>query len=310
MPLQLFGELHPSKVTRRTGDLGIRNYSYSSTPLIFAGRMGQDIWLIDTNGLISGVRVEDDRLCPVHTINCKVTTGSLLSLTQNGVLSYEPRIGNLIVLSTKGRIEAELPGVDSLASSGDRFVVVRNRTVITLFSVNSFPNEVAKIVAVEEVVQCLAISEPFHLLCVATRDDRLHYYSLHGLHQVTVFRMPVSSPRRIVITPTWGVVAVDSGRVITLFSVNGESLGTFVHDCQFAYWTAVSSREDFDFVVCTDPKGNMLVFEACRPSNARKLAQLLWPVCLIDYDKQGDYFVVVSTAGKVMLIQHPFVDLR
>jgi hypothetical protein len=272
--------------------------------------MGQDIWLIDMNGFISGVRVEDDRLCPVDTIDTKVASDSVLSLTGRGLLFYEPRIGHLNVLSNKRRIKAELPGVDCLASSGDRFVVVRNQTVITLFTIDTFPNEVAKIVAVEEVVQCLAISEAFHLVCVVTRDDKLHYFSMHGLHQTAVFKMPVSSPRRIVITPSWGVVAVGSGRIITLFSVNGESLGAFIHDCQFAYWTAVSSREDFDFVVCADLKGNLFIFEAYRPSNARKLAQLLWPVCFIDYDKQADCFVVVSTTGKVMLIQHPFVDLR
>jgi hypothetical protein len=309
MPLQLFSELHPSRVTRRAGELGMKTYSCSSAPLIFAGRMGHDIWLIDTSGVIRGVRVENHRLCPVDTIDGKVATNSVLSLTENGVLSYEPRIGELIVLGNKGRIKAELPGVDSLATSGDLFVVVRNRSVITLFNVNSFPNEVAKIVAVEEVVQCLAISEAFHLLCAATRDDRLHYFSLHRLHQTAVFKMPVSSPRRIVITPAWGVVAVDSGRVITLFSVNGESVGAFTHDCQFAYWTAVSSREDFDFVVCTDLKGSLFVFEAYRPSNAQTLAQLSWPVCFIDYDKQADYFVVVSTTGEVVLIQHPFIDL-
>jgi hypothetical protein len=272
--------------------------------------LGQDLCLIDTSDLISGVRVEDDRLCPVDTINTKVAADSVLSLIKSGVLLYKPCIWHLIVLSAKEQISSELPGVYYLVSSGDRFVVVRNRTVIILFNVDSFPDEVGKIVTVEEVLQCLAISEAFHLICVATRDDRLHYFSLHGLHQTAVFMLPVSSPRCIVITPAWGVVAVDSGRVITLFSVNGESLGAFIHDYQFAYWTAVSSREDFDFVVCTDLKGNLLVFEVYRPSNARKLAQLLCPVCFIDYDKEADYFAVVSTTGKVMLTQHPFIDLR
>jgi hypothetical protein len=120
----------------------------------------------------------------------------------------------------------------------------------------------------------------------------------------------MSSPRRIVITPVWGFVAVDFGREITFFSVNGQFLHTYAHECLFAYWTAVRSRDDFDYIVYTDLKGNLVVFEAYRPQNAAELVQLLWPVCFIDYLRESDCLVVVSTTGKVMLITHPLTGLQ
>jgi hypothetical protein len=102
-----------------------------------------------------------------------------------------------------------------------RFVTVRNRTILMLFNVNTFPDKVARVTMTEEVVQCLAISEAFHLLCAATRDEKLHYFSLKNLHQLMVFKLPMSSPRRIVIKLAWRFVAVDFGREITFSSVNG-----------------------------------------------------------------------------------------
>jgi hypothetical protein len=124
-----------------------------------------------------------------------------------------------------------------------------------------------------------------------------------------VFKMPLSSPRRIVITPAWGFVAVDFGREITFFSVNGQFLHTYAHDCLFAYWTAIRSRNDFDYILYTDLKGNLVIFEAYQPQNAAQLVQLLWPVCFMDYVRESDCLVVVSTTGKVVFIAHPLSEL-
>jgi hypothetical protein len=121
--------------------------------------------------------------------------------------------------------------------------------------------------------------------------------------------MPKSSARGIVVTPTWGFIAVDLGAEILLFSINAEFLTSYAHSCQFSYVTAISAPNDFDYIVFADVKRNLMMFDAYRPGTCVKLAELVFPVCFIDYEREGDWLVVVSPAGKMMLIVHPFTPL-
>jgi hypothetical protein len=74
----------------------------------------------------------------------------------------------------------------------------------------------------EDLVQCYAVNAIFHLLCVATRDDRLRYYSLPRLRQTHVVQMPFATAKSLLIPGAWGFVVVCFEKEFLVFTVNGE----------------------------------------------------------------------------------------
>jgi hypothetical protein len=103
-----------------------------------------------------------------------------------------------------------------------------------------------------------------------------------------------------------GFVAIDFGCEVAVFSANGEKVSGYRTECPIAYICAVTSRDDIDFLVHSDQKGNFEIVEAGRPENRATLCQLVWPVCLAEYEAKLDCLVVVSTTGKMMLFMEPF----
>jgi hypothetical protein len=247
------------------------------TSVVFAGRAGPgEMWLVD--GQANGYTA------PVQRCSLFARWGR----------------------NSRVRAACELIGIDEVVCSGSKLITVQNRTVIKLFDVSSFPEPIVLITNTEDVIQCLAISQTFHMLCTVTRDDRLHTFALKDVHRTHTVMMPKPSARRVVITPSWGFIAVDVENEILLFSINAEFLTSYQHECHIAYMTAISSPDDFDFIVAADVKGRLMMFEAYRPDTRVTLVQLVFPICFVDYECQGDRLVVVSSGGKVMLILHPF----
>jgi hypothetical protein len=313
MPAQLFSDPHPARAPRPAAQTGAAfAHTLTAAPLAFAGRLRDGaLWLVDTAGRLSAVRVDlalparhEPRACP----DAALPPGGAFALAGGGLLAYDAG-GKMQFVGQKGRFESEMLGINEFVGAGVKFVTVRNRTVLHLYDVRSFPERAAAAASTEDVIECIGVSEGFHLLCVITRDDRLHFFSLKGLAQIKAVKLPRPSARRVIVTPAWGFVAVDFGREIVVFSINGEMLVEYTHSCQFAYLTAIRSPKDFDYFVYSDVKGNLVICEAYRPENRAQLAQLVWPVCLVVYEEESDCLVVVGTTGKVMLITHPFVNL-
>jgi hypothetical protein len=121
--------------------------------------------------------------------------------------------------------------------------------------------------------------------------------------------MPKAAARGITVTKCWGFIVVDFVCELLVFSINAELIASYAHDCDFTYLAAISSPDDFDYVVVADVKGNLLLLDAYQPAKRVTLAQLEFPVCFIDYERSGDWLVVVAPTGKLLLIVHPFAAL-
>jgi hypothetical protein len=305
-PNQLFRSPHPAKAPYVKATMTTVTHAVSAAPLLFGCRISKgELWLVDVSGMIVGFQFEGSTKVTGRSV--PVQKDSVFFGLDGGFAVYESVLGTFRMIFDHGpSVEISLRDIGTFASSGTLFAGLRNRTVLRLFDARSFSEELARIVSTEDAIQCLAINQTNHLLCTATRDDRLHYYSTRHLRQTAAVKMPLSSANRILITDCWGLVAVDFGRKIVLFTVNGEFLTEYEHDCEFAYWTSVSSRSDFDYIVYADVKGNLVMFEAFTTQNSVKLAQLVWPVCFVCYDLGTDSLAVVSTTGKVMVVVHPF----
>jgi hypothetical protein len=311
---QLFSDPHIARPIRQPLERQVFTHSASASSIVFAGRVASgDIWIVDAQLDLHGFRIDlsdSNHISKTDTIALPLFTNAVFALTENGILTYERHSGRLRFFGNPARFEGEILDVNELVSQGSRFVTVRNRTILTLFDLTTFPNPIMSIAATEDVILCLAMSQTFQILCTATRDDRLHIFSLKNLRQTHSVLMPKSSARSMLVTPTWGHIAVDLGAEILLFSINGDFLTSYAHDCQFSYITAITSPDDFDYIVFADVKGTLSMFEAYVPTNRFELARLVFPVCFIDYDRQGDWLLVVSPAGKILLIIHPFSSIE
>jgi hypothetical protein len=228
-------------------------------------------------------------------------------------------LGDGILVRAGGRLayfggptdfEEDFRGFEAVAGAGAMFAGMRNRTVLQLFDVYTFPAGIAMIVATGDVIQCFAVSEVFHLIVVVTRDDRLHYYSMNKLYKTHMVELPLCCARRVAISQSWGFVVVDFGSKLAVFTVNGEFVRIHGNESEFVYWNCVRSRSDFDFIVYADLRGNLGIFDVYEDEQPIILTEIQWPVCLVEYDAAKDSLVVVSTTGHLMLISHPFSDIK
>jgi hypothetical protein len=231
-------------------------------------------------------------------------------MTADGILAYEPDCGQLTLFGGSSKLSAELIGVNNLASSGDFFTAIRNRTSISLYDVERFPKPLAIMNFVEDVPQCVALSVAFGIVAVVTRDDRLHYFTLSKMRKLQVVTLPRTGSRRVIITEAWGLVVVDFGQEIGVYSANGEPVARYEVECPIAYLNVARSRSDFDFLVHSDLKGTLEVVEAARPEKRARIAQLVWPVCLAEYERESDCLIVISRTGKMLLFVEPFAALE
>jgi hypothetical protein len=258
--------------------------------------------MIDVKGLLVVYELSHN-FHELSTSQTYITKSGLLGALDEGILIYENEKMRFI---GKSKFERKLAVIDGFETSSAKFITIKNRSILKLYDCRSAIEHVITLIMTEDIVRCFGLSETFHVLCIATNEGMLRYYSLRTLHQRQVVKMPLSAADKLVITPSWGFVAVSFRLAILLFTINGAFLSKYEHECPLVYWNAVASSSDFDFIVMADIQGNLVVLEAARPENRVKLTRLLWPVCCIVYQRQIDTLAVISTNGKVMLITHPF----
>jgi hypothetical protein len=116
--------------------------------------------------------------------------------------------------------------------------------------------------------------------------------------------------KRLLITPTWGFVVVDFGSELAVFTVNGKLVGNYKHGCDFSHLGVLASADDFDYVVASDVKGKLIMIDAYRRRAVEIVRQLAWQVIFVDYIRNDDSLLVVSSQGKALMIGRPFAKVR
>jgi hypothetical protein len=301
MPVQLFTQPHPE---RPSFEPMTPQFYTPSCPgsLLFVCRMDRELWTVDSSGRLLSFEI-NLAFKQMSSTATPVTKTASFGVLSGGLIAYDRR---QLVTVTKSKVTTQpFEEVDWLMASGDRFVTIRDRSVLKLYDRSSADRR-AMLVMTEDLVQCYAVSAIFHLLCVATRDDKLRYYSLRRLRQTQVVQMPLATAKSLRISDAWGFVVVGFEKEFLVFTVNGELVTKYEHEVENLYWSMVTSRDDFDFIVMCDIRGKLVLVEAADPETRKVLTTVGWPVSFVDYEKQADILLVVSQTGKVMLITHPF----
>jgi hypothetical protein len=244
-----------------------------------------------------------------HLDHMEFSHESSFSIIEDGFLVCDAANHKLTVFSQYARFDSTDIEIGHFISSGTSFCVIVNRTVIELHTINDFPDASAVLAVTEDVVQNAVMSSTFHLLCVVTRDNVLHFYSLRKLRQTAATRIEFSSVKRLLITPTWGFVVVDCGSELAMFTVNGRLVGSYKHECDFSYLGVLASADDFDYIIASDVKGKLIMIDAYQRRAVQLVRQLAWQVIFTHYSRDDDCLLVVSSQGKALMIGRPFAKL-
>ncbi|KAK8860227.1 hypothetical protein M9Y10_011892 [Tritrichomonas musculus] len=119
-------------------------------------------------------------------------------------------------------------------------------------------------------IKCLAISSSYHLLVCGTKDGFLLFCSLNTGTVVKTVNLNGMKPMKLLITPSWGFVAVsiaelEEGKIIDyikLFTINGDLIISRKIKSHVQAWKAFSTYHGFDYILMADSNNDCFFFEA------------------------------------------------
>ena len=76
-----------------------------------------------------------------------------------------------------------------------------------------------------------------------------------------IIKLP-AEPSRIIITPGWGFIVVESNQELFLVSINGKIIRRKKVDFVIAKWNSWCCERGFDFILIADTKGQIRMSEA------------------------------------------------
>jgi hypothetical protein len=140
------------------------------------------------------------------------------------------------------------------------------------------------------------------MIAFVSDDNILHLLEPSKLRQRLVVKLPLARALRILITQTWGFIVIDFGHEILIFTVNGQQIGRHKYDSDIAFWTSISSKSDFDYIVYATWSGDLIIFEAGMPENTSKLSHDPAPVCGIAYRRSRNQLIAITATGRLRVI--------
>jgi hypothetical protein len=243
LPRRLFDQPHARRsITIVPKPFFVFHHNLSRINIKSATKLSDsDFWILDMSGQITKIHIKDPDTLETETVDSvpKWDSAMIAYSLSDGFLLFESSSSLLSVITKSSLFDAQCTETDYFATSGTSFCSVYNRSFVRLMRVQQFPDSLAILSVTEDAIQCLAMSESFHVLVIVTRDDLLHFYSLKNLRQRFVAELPCSSVKRVVITPSWGFVCVEFGKQICAFAINAAFLGVYTHNSEISYWTAV-----------------------------------------------------------------------
>ncbi|OHT08042.1 hypothetical protein TRFO_23575 [Tritrichomonas foetus] len=316
MPQQLFTENHPAKSLRpqnlKTSTI---QKNIHAIPIIYACCIADNGFLaIDSNGKIfTGeirLSINDQIIKQISNSSLNVTTETLMCPIEKGMLFYSPTKETLSLFQY-GNIrtfQERFSNVDSICGSRNYFLIVKDRTVISVYDTITFPAKLGEIIILEDVIMHCQISRQFGVIDVLSRNGIIHIHSLSTFQKTAVIDISKDKPRKMIITPRWGFIVVDCGDKLKIYNINGLFIKEQKFDNEICSWYAVSSLKDFDYILFEDNKENIGYFEAFEPSNIKILTQAAWAVCHMDYCRSEDCMYMLTSQGHIIIVSHPFVS--
>ncbi|OHS99463.1 hypothetical protein TRFO_08405 [Tritrichomonas foetus] len=185
---------------------------------------------------------------------------------------------------------------------------INNNNQISLWDLQSDNINSSEITIMNDKVTAISINRNFKEIVYGTPDGIIQSISLKGLF---IFAANVEeAPQKILITESWGFVVVITSNFIFLISPNGK----IIHKCdkkvEFSYLTTFQSTEGFDFIVASDSKGLIYLFEAFFLQIGEQIFNCRTEVRSISYSKIDKSLTVISEDNRAFIIpiKLPYID--
>ena len=156
-------------------------------------------------------------------------------------------------------------------------------------------------------VKCLAISSTFHLLVCGTKDGFLLFCSLNSGFVTKTVNLCKMRPLSILITPSWGFVAVymtelakgEMNHFIKLYTVNGDFIRSIPIHFPVTTWNSFNTVSGFDYIVLANNSNKVYLFEAFYLNIGEPVYSSDFPVSALSYIINESCLVIASTKGKL-----------
>lgn len=150
----------------------------------------------------------------------------------------------------------------------------------------------------------IATNTDFDLLVVGTFSESVLFYSLSsGLFRVKA-NIPEETAQRILITPAWGFVLVQTSKHLCLFSVNGMLLKQIDFTMSISAWGTWRSVSGFDYLAIADNKGSIYLMEVFEMDLGKPIYFCCGKPVSVSYLSDISRVLVVTFEGKYHLIPY------
>ena len=158
-------------------------------------------------------------------------------------------------------------------------------------------------------IKCLTISSTFHIAICGTRDGFLLFGSLNSGTVTKTINLNGMRPIKLLITPSWGFVAVylievDKGKLnyyIKLYTINGDFIRSKKLDHPVHAWKAFHTFHDFDYILMANSEFEVFLFEAFYLNIGNSIYSSDKPISDLAYVKSANCVVLASDVGNLSL---------
>ena len=235
----------------------------------------------------------------------KLSLDTKFCKVENGIIIMS-QINQFLSILHKENIQTfqfESYDVDFLNGSGGFFVVVSNRTIVTLYNVVSFPKSAGQIVILDDIIIDCQINMNFCTIAILSRNGMLHLHSINKMQKIKSIDLNEFQPKKLIITEKWGFILVSCETKLLLFNINGKLMKTIDFNYDIQSWYCFSSLNGFDYIIFESASHQIGMFEAFYPiETLRIIGQLFSSVIFIHYMEEKECVYIITENGKLFLL--------
>jgi hypothetical protein len=194
--------------------------------------------------------------------------------------------------------------------SGGQFIAVTKRSSVVEIYDGDLNRKIRSMTSFGGVIHCCAVSRPFLVVVIGTKEGSLIVGSLAKEETVCVLTLDGARPYLVEVTDCWGFIVTYAQRVASgklehflfVFNINGQLLRKREIEFGITTWFSWTSVHGFDFMVAADDAGKLFSFEVFYCDIGSRIYRCGAHVVLLSYEKAIASAVAVTAQGRVIFV--------
>lgn len=165
-------------------------------------------------------------------------------------------------------------------------------------------------------IKCMCVSDGFHTIACGTKDGKLVICSLTSKSVVRMVSLDGGRPESIIITPAWGFIIVylktiEDSRIenyVVIYTINGDLIRKVRTEEAVSCLSVWASPSGFDYVLMSDAKHRVFVFEAYYGDITPVSGFRTRPCGLWYWESEGKIVVIFETGEFCLISKNVYSD--